>query len=187
MKESFKDKFVPFGTVSFTAANQNPWGIEIPGREYKLSTVSTFDENQRMVNYNKFTITVNGKDYDLPIASAETIQVYPEPKFRWFSPRLFLGADVGVNLSTLDPYLGPSINLGIMNYGKFDKAPDFSILQVGAGVDAVSKSFSLQLTPVSYNIGKHLPLIENTYLGAGLTLSPSSKESAIIGTLRVGL
>ncbi len=187
LDETFKDQKIPFGTVSFSASKQNPWGVSIPAREYKLSTVSSFDENQRMVNYNKFIINTEGKEYIIPIDSAQVVQQYPEDKFRWFSPRLFLGLDAGLNLNNSSFYFGPSVHLGIMNYGKFNNNPDFSILQLGASVNTNSKDVYFGITPVAYNIGRHLPMIDNTYLGPSFNFSPATKESAILLGARVGL
>jgi len=73
-----------------------------------------------------------------------------------------------------------------MNYGKYKNTPDFSILQVGAMTTLPDKKVHLSVTPVSYNIGKHIPLIENTYLGGTISVS-SDKDVSVTAGVKVGL
>ncbi len=185
ISEHFSDKEVPFGQVGFSASKDKPWEIKVLPRDYKFYTVSSVDEDKRVVNYNKLVLKVGDKDYTLPIASATTTQVFPEPKFRFFSPRLFLGLDGGVD-NNYKFEAAPLLSLGIMNYGKFNSTPDFSILQLGFAFDPKDRVSYFSITPFAYNIGKHLPFIENTYLGPSFYLSPS-QNFAIMAGIRVGL
>lgn len=185
LKEKFKDLEVPIGQVSFSAPKEKPWNVSIYSRDYKLITTSTVNEDQRVINYNSLKINVDGKDYSIPII-ATTLQALPEYKFRWFAPQLFLGLDAGA-ITNGSLFFGPSINFGLMNYGMYKSQPDFSILQFGVAFDADDKVNYISITPAAYNIGKQLPFISNTYLGASINFSPQNGTSAITAGLRVGL
>ena len=186
LNEEFSSVKVPIGTVGFSAWQEKPWNIDIKARDYKLATVVGTDDNQRMYFYNKFTVSVDNKDYEIPITKATTQQVYPEAKFSWFNPRLYLGVDGAVGLNPVKGEFIPSANVQIMSYGRYKTQPDFSILQVGAGYGVDAKRPQLVVTPVSYNIGKHIPLMNNTYLGPSLSVGTDGNVS-IGGGIRVGL
>jgi hypothetical protein len=186
INELFKGNLqVPFGQAGFTAAKDKPWSLDVLPREYKLSTVTATDEDNRVTNYNKMQIKVDGKDYDIPISQAETAQVFPEAKFRVFDPRLYLGVEGGAN-DKLSPQFGPSLSMSLMNYGRYRGTPDFAILQVGAMATIPDKKIYFSLTPVSYNIGKHIPFIQSTYLGASVNMS-TDKDLSITASVKVGL
>lgn len=186
LNEEFSNVKVPIGTVGFSAWQEKPWSIDIKARDYKLATVVGTDENQRMYFYNKFTVSVDNKDYEIPITKATTQQVYPEAKFSWFNPRLYLGVDGAVGLNPVKGEFIPSANVQIMSYGRYKTQPDFSILQVGAGYGVDAKRPQLVVTPVSYNIGKHIPLMNNTYIGPSLSVGTDGNVS-VGGGIRIGL
>jgi hypothetical protein len=186
INENFDDKKVPIGQVGFSAWQKDPWSIDIKSREYNVSSVVGTDENKRMYFYNKFTVKVDGKDYDLPIKKATTEQVYPEAKFSWFNPRLYMGADGSVGLSPVKGEFTPNLNVQIMSYGQYKNQPDFSILQVGAGYGTIAKRPELVVTPVSYNVGKHIPLMDNMYVGPSLSVGTDGNVF-VGGGIRVGL
>ena len=187
LNEDFANVKVPIGTVGFSAWQQSPWSINIAPREYNVDTVVGVDENQRQTFYNKFTVKVGDKDYDIPIKNATTKQQYPSPTFSFWNPRLLLGLDGGINISRLTGEIVPSVNLGIMSYGQYKTTPDFSILEIGLGYGAINKTGELIITPVAYNIGKNLfsPLMNNTYIGASFMVGTDG-SMGVIGGLRVG-
>jgi hypothetical protein len=188
LNEDFATVKVPIGTVGFSAWQPQPWNVAILPREYNVDTVVGVDENQRQTFYNKFTVVVDGKTYDVPIKTATTKQQYPTATFSWWNPRLLLGADGGINVTHLRGEFAPSINLGIMSYGQYKNNPDWSILEVGAGYDAVGKTPQLVVTPGAYNLGKNLlsPLITNAYVGPAVTVGTDGSVGVGLG-LRVGL
>lgn len=186
LNEDFSGVKVPFGTVGFSAWQEKPWSIDILPREYRVVNVLGTDENQRTYVYNKFAVKSGDKTYDIKIASAETKQEYPEAKFSWWNPRLFVGVDGGVGLNPVRGEFTPSANVGIMSYGRYKTQPDFSILGVGGGYGVVSNRFQLVVTPVTYNVGKHIPLMNNTYVGPSLHVGTDGNVGAMLG-LRVGL
>ena len=186
LEEQFGSLLVPFGRVTFDASKEKPWGKDIKSREYKLSTVVGMDENQRHYFYNKLTITVDNKDYDLKISKAESKEEFPKPKFSAFNPRLFLGISGGINIKEIQGTFSPNLSVGLMSYGKFKNQPDFIFLQLGVGYNTVSKNTGLFFNPFSYNLGNHIPLIKNTYIGPSLQIH-QNKNINILGTISAGL
>lgn len=186
ISEQFDNAKVPFGQVGFSAWQEKPWDYTIAARQYKVSTVIATDENQRHYVYNKFAVNVNGKDYDIKITQAQTLEQYPEAKFKWWNPRLFLGMSGGVNVSAVRGEAVPSLSLGVMSYGKFNSQPDISLLHLGVGYGMDTKRPTFLVTPVSYNVGKHIPLMNNLYVGPSVGINTSG-DISVLGTLNVGL
>ncbi len=186
LHEQFGQDTVPIGDVGFSAWKDKPWSLNIKPRQYTATTVIGTDENQRIYTYNKLSINVDNKDYDVKLTQGQTQQIYPEAKFSWWNPRLYLGVDGGINLSSVRGEAAPSINLQLMSYGRYRTQPDFSVLQIGAGYQLDSKRPSVVLTPFSYNVGKSIPLLNNTYIGPSLSISTSGDISVMAG-IRVGL
>jgi hypothetical protein len=187
LNEDFGTLKVPFGTVGFSAWQQNPWDVAIQPREYNVDTVVGVDENERQTFYNKFSVKVGDKNYDIPIKTATTKQQVPTATWSWWNPRLLMGLDGGVNISRVQGEFTPSVNLGIMSYGQYKTTPDFSILEVGFGFGTVNKTGQVVVTPVAYNIGKKLfsPVMNNTYIGPSLSIGTDGSIGAGVG-LRVG-
>jgi hypothetical protein len=186
LNENFGKIKVPFGTVGFSAWQQNPWNLDIKSRQYNIATITGMDENQRTYVYNKFTLKVDGVDFEIPIDNAITKQEYPEPKFSWWNPRLFMGIDSGININKLTPSVSPTLGIGIMSYGQFKNNPDLSILQAGLGYDMLSKTPQVTITPLTYNIGKHIPLMTNLHLGPSFSLGFNGDFALMLG-FRIGL
>ena len=187
LNEDFANLKVPLGTVGFSAWQQNPWDIQIAPREYNVDTVVGTDVNQRQTFYNKFTVKVNNKTYDIPIKTATTKQEVPSPTFSWWNPRLLMGIDGGVNVEHVKGEFTPSISLGIMSYGQFKTTPILSVLEVGVGVGAVNKTPELVITPVAYNFGNRFfaPLMNNTYIAPSVSVATDGTFTVGAG-LRVG-
>lgn len=191
LNENFGTTQVPFGQVGFSAWQQKPWSVDIKPRQYSLVNVIGKDENERLYVYNKFSVNVDGKTYNVPITSAETKQEYPTAKFSFWNPRLFITAGGGINATELpvNGNFNAGATIGIMSYGKYKSAPDISILQVGAGYSSNNNDFAVIINPVSFNIGSVLPtnsLIKNTYIGPSVQITPSG--NVFVGAnLSVGL
>lgn len=185
LSEKFGDVNVPFGTVGFSAWQKAPWSIDILPREYHVTNVIGTDENQRVYFYNKFSVKVDNKSYDVKISRAETLQEYPDSKWS-FNPRLYGGFDAGLNASNVKGEFTPSVSVAMFGYGRYKNQPDISVLQVGAGYGMVSKKPQFVITPFAYNVGKHIPLMNNTYVGPSVQLGTDGGVSVMLG-LRIGL
>jgi len=184
--EDFSGTRVPIGTIGFSAWQKDPWSINILPREYRITNVLGTDENQRTYVYNKVTIKAGDKDYDVKISKAQTEQEYPEAKWSWFNPRLYAGADGGVNVGSVKGEFTPSVNVSIMSYGRYKTQPDFSVLGAGVGYGTVSKNAQLVITPFAYNVGQHIPLMNNTYVGPSVQIG-SNGDVSLMGGIRIGL
>lgn len=183
LNESFGEIKVPFGSVGFSASQAAPWSLDVKPREYKITTVLGTDENQRIMAYNKMTINTDNKDYEIPIANSEIKQEYPMPKMSWINPRLYLGADFGLTVNTLPikGEAGPNLAIQLASYGQYKNQPDLSIAQIGIQYDIASKKPDFLLRPISYNIGKHLPLMNNLYIGPAIHVNTESDVSITLG------
>jgi hypothetical protein len=186
LNEDFGTLKVPVGQVGFSAWKATPWDITINPREYNVTNVVGTDENRRLYFYNKFTVKTNDKTYEIPITTAQTVQEVPTAKFSLWNPRLFLGVDAGVNITQFKGEVTPNVSLGIMSYGQYKKQPDFSILEVGAGVGTISQKGQVSVTPFTYNIGKSIPLMNNLYIGPSLHIGFNG-DISVMGGIRVGL
>lgn len=186
INEEFGQLKVPFGQASFNASQQAPWSLDVLPRQYNVATVIGTDENNKTYVYNKFSVKANDKNYDIPINSSVTKEEFPMAKFNFWNPRLFVGIDGGIDVTKIKGEVIPNINVGIMSYGQYKKSPDFSILEVGIGYGTVSQTGQMVITPVTYNIGKHIPLMNNTYVGPSLGIGFTGGVTAGIG-IRVGL
>ena len=178
---------VPIGTVGFSAFQSAPWNINLLSREYTVDTVVGIDQNEKETIYTKVNVNVNGQTYTAPIKTSTTKQELPQAAFSFWNPRLLMGLDGGINVTHFGGSFTPSVNLGIMSYGQFKSTPDFSILEVGAGYDTVSRNAQFSVTPVAYNFGKNFftPLAQSTYLGPSLSISTDGSIGVGLG-LRVG-
>jgi len=169
LDEKFSETNVPFGDVGFSAWKDKPWSFDIKQREYKLVTVLGTDDNQRQYAYNKFSINVDGKDHEVKIASSTFKQEYPDPKFSWWNPRLFLTAGGSLSLTQM-PVQGSAnagVTLGVMSYGRYKTNPAISGLHLGVVYETGSQKPAAIINPINFNIGGVLPkgLANNTYLG----------------------
>jgi len=187
LNEAFGNVLVPFGTVGFSAWQKDPWNVSVPEREYNVDTVVGVDENERQTFYNKFTVKVNNQSYNIPIKTATTKQQVPTASFSLFNPRLLMGLDGGVNVNHVKGEFTPTLNLGIASYGQFKTSPDFSILEVGVGYQAVNKTAAVVITPVAYNLGKQLfsPVVNNTYIAPSVSVATDGSVGVGLG-VRVG-
>jgi hypothetical protein len=184
--EPFNNVQIPIGSVGFSAWKPDPWYANILPRQYRVTSVVGTDENQRQYFYNKFSIIVDGKSYDIHIDEAVTKQEYPTASFHYWNPRLFFGADAGFNLTQSKGEFTPSINFGFLSYGMYKTQPDFSFVELGLGYGSVSNRPMFVITPLTYNVAKHIPLLNNMYLGPSLNLGFNG-DFAVMGGLRVAL
>lgn len=187
LNEDFSTVKVPLGSVGFSAWQKDPWSVNILPREYSVSTVVGTDDHERQYFYNKFSMKVGDKSYDIPIKSATTKQEVPSASFSWWNPRIFAGVDGGVNFTHVQGEFTPHVSLGVMSYGQFKTTPDFSILEVGLGYGIVNKTAEVVVTPVAYNIGRNFlsPLANNTYIAPSLQIGVDGSLGAGAG-IRVG-
>lgn len=161
--EQFKNTRVPFGKVGFSYWRNNPWEYEVYKRNYKITNVIAKDSNNNTVVYNKFSINVDNKDYDLELDSADNIQIMPENKFHFY-PKIFLGFSSGYNINKS---FDSSVFLygNFIQYGQFKNNPKLSLLNLGLGTNF--NTYKVSLVPVFFNLQNISKFLQNSYIGPG--------------------
>lgn len=184
LREPFsKDTEVPWGEVGFNAWKENPWDIKVHSRKYSAVTVLTQNEEGRHFVYSKFSIEVEGSKYTIPV-EAKFVEEYPKAKFR-FDPSLYLGIDIG---TYIPPGLEviPNLQLFLFSRGQTKMNPRWIFLGLGVGYETQQHRAALMVSPFNYNIGKHLPFVDNIYVGPSVGID-NKGEFTILGGLRLGL
>lgn len=177
---------VPFGKVGFSAWQNKPWAFEVLSRIYGSTTVLGQDEDGRHYAYSKFQIQSNGKTYTIPISNAKIVEQYPTSKFS-FNPRLYLGIDGGfITNPPIHTEQVPSIGLSFFSYGQTKISPKWSFVTLGVGYAVKEHLPVLILSPINYNLGKDIPLIDNLHIGPSVSIDTTGNVGLYFG-LRVGL
>lgn len=177
---------IPIGQVSFSSWSATPWNYQIYPRKYTVVTVIGKDPNDRDYLYNKMTINSNGQTYVIPIDASKFEQQVPHASFYFWNPRLYMGIGGGLALPSHNFDVVPSLAVAFMSYGESKTTPDWTFLDIGIGYAAVNSRASLLLTPVTYNIGQHLPLMKSLMIGPSLGFDTSANYY-FLGTFTVGL
>lgn len=163
LRENFNNTEIPIGEVGFSAWQQKPWDVKILDREYNVVSVLGQDENGRHYTYNKFFINVDGKKYELKIDESKFVEKLPRSKFR-FDPRLYAGMDMGAYLTQPSFATIPNLQIDLFSYGKVKPDPDWTFLGLGMGYEFVDNQVGFVVSPVQYNIGHNLPLVNNVFI-----------------------
>lgn len=86
-----------------------------------------------------------------------------------FNPRLGFGA------TCTNEGIYPNIGISLFSYGRTYRDINFRFLTIAAGGD--DDKLSLGLTPVSYNLGEFIPLVENLFLGPNVSINTDNDIS----------
>jgi len=173
--EKFDNTTVPIGDVGFSASKEKPWSINILPRSYKTNSVYAYNENGQPIVYTKFTVSVNGTDYDLNIKDNKITTVYPSPSFSWFNPHVQMQFSGGMvfNSGKIKSEYGPSFVVMFSSYGKNKVQPDLQLFGAGVGYGLSSEKGNFIFVPVQVNLNKVLPYVNNSYVGPNITINPS--------------
>lgn len=179
-------KPAPFGSVEFRAWEAKPWTLTVTPRTYSVTSVLGQDEEGRHYTYHQFAIKADGVSYPVKISESEFVEELPEAEFR-FSPRLYLGVDFGAKVYP-EPRaeVAPNLEVALFSYGQTTKNPDFTFLGLGASYQTQSETLGAVVTPVAYNVGNHLPLIDNLYVGPSIA-ADTGGGVLVLGGLKAGL
>ena len=179
------DKSVPWGLVGFSAWKEKPWDLRIYPRKYSTMTVLSQTEGGQTIAHVQVTVDTEGKKYTLPISNSSLIETLPESRFR-FVNKLYLGTGAGVSANSpahLDGFI--ALQYPLVSYAK-GKDVSWIFAAIGAGYQFDNKSVPIVLTPIAYNIGQNLPLIDNLFVGPSATLDFNGKFGLFV-SLNVGL
>jgi hypothetical protein len=184
--EPFENMAVPFGKTSFKAWQEKPWTLQIFPRGYHVSNVLSQNEDGQYIVHNKFEIEVEGKKYPVKISESTTTQEVNDSEF-WFNPKLYLGIGAGVTVTPeLRAEVVPSLNVSMFSYGPNKKESTFSMLGVGISAHTQNLAPAISISPVNYNVGEVLPLIDNLFIGPTVAIDTNANVS-ISGSVQVGL
>jgi hypothetical protein len=162
--EQFANQNLPFGKVGFSFWRKDPWEYEVYKRNYRITNVISKDKDNNTIVYNKFTVNVKDKDYDILIDKADSYQILPENKFHLY-PKIFLSVGSGYSFNkslTTAVYLYGNF----IQYGKYRNNPTFSILNMGIGTNF--EGYKISIVPVFVNLQSISKLLQNSYLGIGI-------------------
>lgn len=186
LTEPFPDgKEVPFGEAGFSAWKKNPWDLTIKPREYGVVNVFGMDEDGRHYTYSKFSVTVDGKKQDIKITDTKFREELPQKKFRFY-PRLFAGIDGGAYFTRVGGAAVPNLQIALFNYGATKPNPDWTFLGIGMGYEVVNNNFSFVLSPFYYNVGQHLPFVDNIHVRPTV-MATATGDFAIMAGVGFGL
>lgn len=161
---------VPWGQVGFSAWEERPWALMVLPRTYRLTTVSTTNDDGSRTLYSRFVVDVAGKSFEVPIAAADHQEEPPPAKFRWR-----VGVSLGVDLAgTPDPARAlvlPGLQVSGANYGRSDRPAAWTFLAAGIAYDPALRGVWLTLSPALWNLSPILPWVENLYAGPTVGLS----------------
>ncbi len=176
--EQIGDQKIAFGNVSFKAWELKPWSLTVLPREYRSTVIFAETDDGQKIAYSHNSITVGDTTVNLPISSSKFITSPKPAKFR-LSPRLHLSVSLGLTLPLfLDGQFGAKVHF--FNYGSDKLMPDFTFAGVGLGYSAGQSSMVFGFTPALYRVGKHLPLVEDLYIGPEVTVSLSGSFSILL-------
>jgi len=82
-------------------------------------------------------------------------------EFHWWDPHMELGALVGYGITEQDILAGGDLALTVMSYGN-ETIDSLRVLRAGIVVD--SNSARISVSPVGYNLGTVIPLIDDTWV-----------------------
>ncbi len=178
---------IPFGNVSFDAWKSNPWSFQVLPRTYQVVTIiSEQGADLQPIVHNQFTIKSNNQNYLVPISESKTFFLEKNKSFR-FNPNIFLGVGVGATVNNApNAEVTPFAEVSLFEYGKENFNPTWTFLGLAAGYNSVEQSMSVGISPVSYNLGEPLPIVNNLYLSPMLGFS-TDQSISILGTLKVKL
>lgn len=171
--EQFANQNLPFGKVGFSFWRKDPWEYEVYKRNYKITNIISKDKDNNTIVYNKFSVNVKDKDYDIIIDKADAYQILPENRFHLY-PKIFLSVGSGYSFNkslTTAVYLYGNF----IQYGKYRNNPTFSILNMGIGTNF--EGYKISIVPVFANLQTISKYLQNSYIGIGLGMDlKKSKE-----------
>jgi len=112
---------------------------------------------------NNFVSTTKGKKFKLKLKDIEWVSKEPNTKEFMFNPRLSFGGSFSTD------YITSSIGMSFFSYGKTRRDMDWTFLEISLDLD--KSDVGVGVTPVNYNIGNFIPLVENIFAGPGVRYS----------------
>lgn len=177
---------VPFGTVSFSAWQREPWDVEVTPRTYKALSVGATDAAGKRRVYTQFFIEADGRRVQLPVSDVQYVEDAPSSVLAWrFHPMLSLGVGPFV-LRESGVAAWPGLGLQLAGFGPVGGYEEWSFATVGFGFEPRLGEFGLSLVPAAYNVGGPLPWVDNLFVGPQVAVGAHGAVSVGLA-LQVGL
>lgn len=174
-KDAEGDRFPMAWAMYMPNKTEEQWKTGTYPQTYELNVVETenkdgtFNKYAELYFYNDQMEEVRGERFKLNVDNIEWAKVERKEKFfDWWNPRLSLTGSVATN------GIYPSLSLSAMSYGKTTVDMDWQFLTVGLGSDG--ESLFGHFEPVSWNIGKPLPLVDNLFVGPAVSYDFNEAE-----------
>jgi len=117
-------------------------------------------------------ILTTTKDKKFPITIEKVSWTRREPTNSWmFNMRPSINFGISKTIY-------PSLSLSFFSYGKSDRDMNWRFL--GIGIGRIDDDLSLHFTPVEYNLGNNLPLIENLFGGLQYNVQTDSSNLGLV-------
>jgi hypothetical protein len=162
---------VPVGWAMFFP-NREPekqWKTGVYPLEYHTRTIQSEQQDGQWNTYSEVWFENNkdkasrGIEVPIKIASSEFKQERVEgERMYWWAPKLNLNADI-YGSTDLEAGGAAGLSLSLMGYGRTEN--DLSWQFVDFGVSTSGDDTYFKFTPIKYNIGRNLPLIDNSFIG----------------------
>ena len=155
-------------------------GPKFSYQEYPLdvhATIVASEEGEEEKRYaamwveNNFVDGYKGQQFSLDLDPKNIRWAKAEPKekgWRW-NPRLNLGS------SFTNSVFYPSLGMSLLSYGRTDRDMDWKFFSFSLGGD--SNNFYGDITPVEWNLGNNIPLVENLFVGPSVSYGISTEDN----------
>lgn len=178
LEDSYGSIRVPWGSATFTARDEKPWGYEVLPKKLSIGTVLATREDGTHRIYSSLDLEVEGNHYRLPISDARWTESLPDPQWRW-SPKLYLGAAAGWPIYGNRAIGGALGSLSLASYGATETNPRWAFLLLGLAFTS-ERTPALAFSPLTWNAGEKLPLLDSLYLGPSFFVEASGRSSLLV-------
>lgn len=173
LSEYFGDVKFPLGDVGFSSWKSSPWSVELPSREYHITSILSEDSEKRVFIHSQFTITSGEITTTIPIETSKVMQEPPIAKLSWWNPRAFITAGPIFDLKDFPrAAVSTGITAAVISYGRYTVQPELSFMQLGISYLSNPSSLAFTINPIAYNIGGLFPstLVRSTFVGPSLSI-----------------
>jgi hypothetical protein len=174
----FDSTIVPIGLVDLSSSGD--LRVQTFDLQLELDNLTTRNSDNSITTISRLTAQVNGESYDIPITSRTSYvntafvdtsvsgDTNNEPR----EPRFLFRPNLNLNLSpaySSGLSVVPSIGLGLMHFRTKDRTSiAWTFISPNVGFDSSSRYLVLSLSPVLYNIGLPLPLVNDLFIGPAI-------------------
>lgn len=168
---------IPMGWVKYHPAldEEDPFTVFNYPLEYYTTVIRSENEDGTFAYSvdayveNNYVKSSRGKKFPVHVNEVTFEErMITDKRFR-FNPRLALSGAIN------DKNMFPMLNMSVWSYGRTKRDMDWRFFIVGAGLYATSGTTygAFAFSPVEYNIGNHVPFVENFFLGPTVNFNSS--------------